>query len=59
MTKIELAYIREQLKSQMLNTAMLNVGVHSNNIGELLTEIANRDIPRWLDEISEELEVNA
>lgn len=50
MTKQEVNQIKLYLQTQLLNTAIENIDVPCSDLSEVFRDIANKDIPRFLDE---------
>ena len=56
MTGVELLNLKYYLQSQILSTAMINREVQVSDVSEILMQLANEDIPRFIDEYAEKLE---
>lgn len=50
MTKQDVNQIKLYLQTQLLNTAIENIDVPCADLSEIFRDIANKDIPRFLDE---------
>ena len=56
MTGVELLNLKYYLQSQILSTAMINREVRASDVSEVFVQLANEDIPRFIDEYAEKLE---
>jgi hypothetical protein len=50
MTKSDINQIKLYLQTQLLNTAMENINLPASDLSVVFQQLANQDIPRFLDE---------